>query len=53
MSKSNGNRAYDIVVPARFVSNPPDLEKLSSDRLMAQRIELPEPAANAEGRETT
>lgn len=26
------NRAYDIVVPARFVSNPPTLEKLSSDR---------------------
>ncbi|WP_410316392.1 type IV secretory system conjugative DNA transfer family protein [Klebsiella pneumoniae] len=32
MSKSErANRAYDIVVPARFVSNPPTREKLSSD----------------------
>lgn len=39
------NRAYDIVVPARFVSNPPTRKSYLLTGLMAQRIELPEPAA--------
>lgn len=39
------NRAYDIVVPARFVSNPPTWKSYLLTGLMAQRIELPEPAA--------
>lgn len=39
------NRAYDIVVPARFVSNPPTWKSYLLTGLLANRIELPEPAA--------
>ncbi|HFQ7030012.1 TPA: type IV secretory system conjugative DNA transfer family protein [Yersinia enterocolitica] len=38
-------RAYDIVVPARFVSNPPTWKSYLLTGLMAQKIDLPEAAA--------